>query len=62
LRLVGVEFSNFAAGTSGQLDLLDPERREKLERLARATDRLRDKFGFSKVMLGGSLGSRGREK
>lgn len=60
LRLVGVEFSNFAAGASGQLDLLDPDRREKLERLARATDRLRDKFGFSKVLLGGSLGSRER--
>jgi DNA polymerase-4 len=58
LRLVGVEFSHFSAGTSGQLDLLDPERREKLERLARATDRLRDKFGFSKVQFGGSLDRR----
>jgi DNA polymerase-4 len=56
LRLVGVEFSHFSAGASGQLDLLDPGRREKLERLARATDRLRDKFGFSKVQFGGSLG------
>jgi DNA polymerase IV len=55
LRLVGVEFSQFSAGASGQLDLLDPGRREKLERLARATDRLRDKFGFSKVQFGGSL-------
>jgi DNA polymerase-4 len=60
MRLVGVEFSNFSAGASGQLDLLDPDRREKLERLARATDRLRDKFGFSKVLLGGSLGRRNR--
>ena len=42
----------FSAG-SEQLDLLDPGRREKLERLARATDRLRDRFGFSKVQLGG---------
>ncbi len=56
LRLVGLEFSHFSAGASGQLDLLDPGRREKLERLARATDRLRDKFGFSKVQFGGSLG------
>lgn len=54
LRLVGVALSSFSAG-SGQLDLLDPERREKLERLARTTDRLRDRFGFSKVQLGGSL-------
>ena len=54
LRLVGVEFSSFTAG-SGQLDLLDPGRREKLERLARATDSLRDRFGFSKVQFGGSL-------
>ena len=35
--------------------MLDPGRREKLERLARATDRLRDRFGFSKVQFGGSL-------
>ena len=54
LRLVGVELSSFSAG-SGQLDLLDPGRREKLERLARATDKLRDRFGFSKVQFGGSL-------
>ena len=58
LRLVGVALTSFSAG-SGQLDLLDPGRREKLERLARTTDRLRDKFGFSKVQLGGSLANRG---
>lgn len=57
LRLVGVALTSFSAG-SGQLDLLDPGRREKLERLARTTDRLRDKFGFSKVQLGGSLANR----
>jgi hypothetical protein len=60
LRLVGVEFSYFSAGLTGQLDLLDPGRREKLERLAHATDRLRDKFGFSKVQFGGSLAHRER--
>jgi DNA polymerase-4 len=61
LRLVGVALTGFSAG-SGQLDLLDPGRRDKLERLARTTDRLRDKFGFSKVQLGGSLPKRsGRE-
>jgi DNA polymerase IV len=54
LRLIGVELSSFA-GESGQLDLLEPSRREKLERLARTTDQLRDRFGFSKIQLGGSL-------
>ncbi len=62
LRLVGVEFSHFSAGLTGQLDLLDPGRREKLERLAHATDRLRDKFGFSKVQFGGSLAHRERRE
>jgi DNA polymerase-4 len=57
LRLVGVAFSSFSAG-SGQLNLLDPGRREKLERLARATDHLRDRFGFSKIQFGGSLANR----
>ena len=57
LRLIGVELSSFSSGAE-QLDLLDPGRREKLERLARTTDRLRDRFGFSKVQLGGSLTKR----
>jgi DNA polymerase IV len=57
LRLVGVDLSSFSIG-SGQLELLDPGRREKLERLARATDKLRDRFGFSKVQFGGSLSAR----
>jgi DNA polymerase IV len=57
LRLVGVELSSFTSG-SGQMELLDPGRREKLERLVRATDSLRDRFGFSKVQFGGSLSTR----
>ena len=61
LRLVGVSLASFSPGSS-QLDLLDPGRREKLERLARATDSLRDRFGFSKVQLGGSLASKHREE
>jgi len=58
IRLLGVGLSSLAAGAGDarQLDLLDPERREKLERLTRAADRLRDRFGFSKIQLGGSLG------
>ncbi|MGA8405828.1 MAG: DNA polymerase IV, partial [Candidatus Acidiferrales bacterium] len=61
LRLVGVAFTSFSSG-SAQIDLLDPERREKLERLAQATDRLRDRFGFSKVQFGGSLPVRDERK
>jgi DNA polymerase-4 len=59
LRLVGVALSSFSHG-SRQMDLLDAGRREKLERLAQAADRLRDKFGFEKLQLGGSLANRAR--
>jgi DNA polymerase-4 len=59
LRLVGVALSSFSHG-SRQMDLLDAGRREKLERLAQAADRLRDKFGFEKLQLGGSLANRTR--
>ena len=57
LRLVGVALSSFlaASAATGQLELLDAAHREKLQRLAQAADRLRDRFGFSKVQLGGSL-------
>jgi DNA polymerase-4 len=54
VRLVGAGLTQFSGGSS-QFDLLDPGRREKLERLARTTDGLRDRFGFSKIQLGGSL-------
>ena len=54
VRLVGVALSSFTHGGE-QLDLLDASRREKLERLAQATDALRDRFGFSKIQFGGSV-------
>ena len=54
VRLLGVSLSNFSHGGE-QLDLLQAERREKLQKLTHATDRLRDRFGFSKVQFGGSL-------
>ncbi len=54
VRLLGVELASLSHGAQ-QLDLLDADRREKLERLTRATDRLRDRFGFSKIQFGGSL-------
>jgi DNA polymerase IV len=62
LRLVGVALASFTSGSCGleQLDLIDPSRREKLERLAQTTDRLRDKFGFSKVQFGSSLSAQDR--
>jgi DNA polymerase-4 len=54
VRLLGVALSSFTHGGE-QLDLLDALRREKLERLAQATDALRDRFGFSKIQFGGSV-------
>ena len=60
VRLLGVALSSFTHGGE-QLDLLDAGRREKMEKLAQATDRLRDRFGFSKVQFGGSL-VRGKEE
>jgi DNA polymerase-4 len=54
VRLLGVALSGLGSGEK-QLDLLDAGRREKLEKLARAADRLRDRFGFDKLQLGGSL-------
>jgi len=54
IRLLGVALSGLTHG-SGQLDLLDAERRAKLEKLTKATDKLRDRFGFGKVQFGGSL-------
>ena len=54
VRLLGVSLSGFTHGNK-QLDLLDAERREKLAKLAKAADRLRDRFGFGKVQFGGSL-------
>jgi DNA polymerase IV len=54
VRLLGVSLSGLAHGGE-QLDLLDAERRAKLEKLTSAADRLRDRFGFVKVQFGGSL-------
>ena len=54
IRLLGVALSGLSHG-NGQLDLLDAERREKIEKLTRATDSLRDRFGFEAVQFGGSI-------
>jgi len=54
VRLLGVSLSGLTHGNE-QLDLLEAERREKLEKLTSAADRLRDRFGFGKLQFGGSL-------
>lgn len=54
VRLLGVALTNLSHG-SEQLELLEAARREKLEKVTRATDTLRDRFGFRSVQFGGSL-------
>ncbi|HKW57072.1 MAG TPA: DNA polymerase IV [Candidatus Acidoferrum sp.] len=54
IRLLGVSLSGLARGR-GQLDLIEADRRARLEKLTKATDGLRDRFGFGKVQFGGSL-------
>ena len=54
IRLLGVSLGGLTHGAD-QLDLLSAERRAKLEKLTRATDHLRDRFGFGSVQFGGSL-------
>jgi DNA polymerase-4 len=61
VRLLGVALTSFTHGGE-QLDLLDASRREKLERLAQATDSLRDRFGFSKIQFGGSMTKSRKDK
>ena len=54
IRLLGVSLGGLSHG-SKQLDLLDAERRAKIEKLTRAADKLRDRFGFDSVQFGGSM-------
>src|SRR5262249_29048665 len=54
IRLLGTALSNLTHAGE-QLNLLDAARREKLEKLTRAADGLRDRFGFEKLQFGGSL-------
>jgi DNA polymerase IV len=54
VRLLGVALSGLSHSAE-QLDLLEAGRREKLAKLTKATDQLRDKFGFGSVQFGGSL-------
>lgn len=61
LRLVGVALASFS-GASAQMNLLDPGASDRLKRLAKAADSLRDRFGFSKLQLGSSLAKRDRRE
>lgn len=54
VRLLGVALGSFSQGND-QLDLLEAEKRAKLEKLAKTTDGLRDRFGFDSVQFGGSI-------
>ena len=54
VRLLGTALSQFTHSV-GQLVLLDADRREKLDKLTKAADGLRDKFGFGSVQFGASL-------
>lgn len=54
IRLLGVALSDFSH-SSPQLSLLDAAGRERQKRLARAADRLRDRFGFEKIRRASSL-------
>jgi DNA polymerase IV len=54
VRLLGVALSGLCHEAQ-QMELLEAERKEKLDRLTKATDKLRDKFGFGSVQFGGSL-------
>jgi len=54
VRLLGVALGSFSHGKD-QLELLEAEKRAKLEKLARTADGLRDRFGFDSVQFGGSI-------
>jgi DNA polymerase-4 len=53
VRLVGLEVSNFSGGET-QLGLFDGETK-RLEKLDRAIDRVRDKYGFDSIQTGYTL-------
>jgi DNA polymerase-4 len=61
IRLLGVSLSGLTHEAE-QLDLLEAERRGKLEKLTSAADRLRDRFGFGSAQFGGSLHTEGTKE
>lgn len=60
LHGIGMALSNFVLDGAGQLDLFDPERGQRLDRLYASLDRVRDRFGHSAVVAGKSIALMGR--
>jgi DNA polymerase-4 len=58
VRLLGVRTADFTTGR-GQINLLEEPGRRKWERALAAADKLRDRYGFGSVQLGGALRSDG---
>lgn len=61
VRLLGVQASNFEAG-SGQLDLLEPAQQKRWQNALAAADHLRDKFGESAIGLARGMKGGFRER
>lgn len=60
LHGIGMTLSGFVLDGAGQLDLFDPERGERLDRLYASLDRVRDRFGHSAVVAGRSIALMGK--
>jgi DNA polymerase-4 len=60
LHGIGMTLSGFVLDGAGQLDLFDPERGCRLDRLYASLDRVRDRFGHSAVVAGRSIALMGR--
>jgi len=60
LHGIGMALSHFVTGGAGQLDLFDPERGQRLDRLYASLDRVRDRFGHSAVVAGKSIALMGK--
>jgi DNA polymerase IV len=61
VRLLGVQTSNFESGP-GQLNLLEPARDERWQKVLAAADHLRDKFGESTIGLATGMKGSFRER
>ncbi len=60
LHLVGMALTNIALPRPHQTDLYEEEETKRSEGLSRALDRVRDRFGFSSVMVGKSFDLSGK--
>jgi DNA polymerase-4 len=62
VRLLGVQASNFEEAAPAQLDLLEPRRDERWQKVLAAADHLRDKFGESTIGLATGMKGGFRER